>query len=138
MTWRKDDNHYDKNDDDANHGANQLQMGALHSLAFVSIQTLFVIWTEPKDLHQKLLLLARCGFPLIAFAHICKARQKSFTKSHVLFSLSLQPDEDKYCSFFSALFLFEFKSAAECVMLQNNNNYPDTNLGNIFFRFLES
>ena len=34
--------------------------------------------------------------------------------------------------------LFEFKSAAECVMLQNNNNYPDTNLGNIFFRFLES
>ena len=34
--------------------------------------------------------------------------------------------------------LFEFKSAAECVMLQNNNNYPDTNLGNIFIRFLES
>ena len=32
--------------------------------------------------------------------------------------------------------LFEFKSAAECVMLQND--YPDTNLGNIFFRFLES
>ena len=100
---KKDDNHYDKNDDDANHGANQLQMGALHSLAFVSIQTLFVIWTEPTDLHQKLLFLARCGFPLIAFAHICKARQKSFTKSHVLFFLSLQPDEDKYCSFFSTL-----------------------------------
>ena len=35
-------------------------------------------------------------------------------------------------------FLFESKSAAEWVMLQNNNNYPDTNLGNIFIRFLES
>ena len=30
--------------------------------------------------------------------------------------------------------LFEFKSAAEYVMLQNNNNYPETNLG-IFFSF---
>ena len=34
--------------------------------------------------------------------------------------------------------LFEIKSAAKCVMLQNNNNYPDTNLGNYIFRFLES
>ena len=32
--------------------------------------------------------------------------------------------------------LFEFKSAAECVILQNNNDYPDTNLGNYFFVFL--
>ena len=33
--------------------------------------------------------------------------------------------------------LFEFKSAAECVMLQNNNNYPDTIILEIlFFVFL--